>query len=56
MTIAGCAGTEIATITGHSMKDVSAILDEHYLSRAAELAESAIKMLEMFGNGGKIPK
>jgi integrase len=56
LAIAGCSEAEIATITGHSMKDVGAILDEHYLSRDSELAESAIKKLEMFGNSGKIPK
>ena len=49
-------GPEIATITGHSMKDVGAILDEHYLSRDSELAESAIKKLERFENRDKTPK
>ncbi|WP_254445043.1 hypothetical protein [Ruegeria arenilitoris] len=53
---AGCFEAEIASITGHSMKDVGAILDEHCLSRDSELAESAIKKLEMSENRGKIPK
>ena len=56
LAIAGCSEAEIATITGHSMKDVGAILDEHYLSRDSELAESAIKKLEMFENRDKTPK
>ncbi|WP_417840168.1 tyrosine-type recombinase/integrase [Tritonibacter scottomollicae] len=56
LAIAGCSKAEIATITGHSMKDVGAILDEHYLSRDSELAESAIKKLEMFENRVKTPK
>ena len=37
---------EIATITGHSLKDVCAILDAHYLNRDVELAWNAIKKLE----------
>ncbi|WP_207498654.1 site-specific integrase [Tritonibacter horizontis] len=56
LAIAGCSEAEIATITGHSMRDVGAILDEHYLSRDSELAESAIKKLEMFDDRGKTPK
>lgn len=43
---AGCTVAEIATITGHSLKDVSDILDAHYLSRDVTLAESAIRKLE----------
>lgn len=43
---AGCSVPEIATITGHSLKDVGAILDGHYLSRDIDLAETAIRKLE----------
>lgn len=43
---AGCTVPEIATITGHSLKDVGAILDGHYLHRDAILASNAIKKLE----------
>jgi integrase len=43
---AGCSVPEIATITGHSLRDVDAILDAHYLSRDVTLAESAICKLE----------
>ncbi|MFK4004435.1 tyrosine-type recombinase/integrase [Qipengyuania sp. NPDC077563] len=46
LALAGCTSPEIATVTGHSLKDVNAILDAHYLSRDSELAESAIKKLE----------
>lgn len=42
---AGCTEAEIATITGHSLKDVGAILDA-YLKRTGGLAESAIRKLE----------
>jgi hypothetical protein len=38
---------KIATITGHSLKDVCAILDAHYLNRDPELAWNAIRKLEM---------
>ena len=37
---------EIGTLTGHSLNDVRAILDAHYLSRDPALAESAIRKLE----------
>lgn len=37
---------EIATITGHSLRDVRSILDAHYLNRDPKLAESAIRKLE----------
>ena len=46
LAIAGCTEAEIASLTGHSMKDVSTILDAHYLSRDVKLAESAIRKLE----------
>jgi integrase len=47
-----CTEAEIATITGHSLRDVHAILDSHYLSRDPALAESAIRKLE---RGTKAP-
>lgn len=37
---------QIATFTGHSLKDVEAILDAHYLGRDVKLAEAAITKLE----------
>lgn len=43
---AGCTVPEIATITGHALKEVESILDRHYLSRDRGLAESAIAKLE----------
>jgi hypothetical protein len=39
-------GTQIATFTGHSLKDVEAILDAHYLGRDVQLAEAAVLKLE----------
>ena len=35
-----------ATFTGHSLKDVEAILDAHYLGREVQLAEAAVLKLE----------
>jgi integrase len=46
LAIAGCTEAEIATITGHSLRSVRAILDTHYLSRDPALGESAIRKLE----------
>jgi integrase len=46
LAIAGCTGAEIATITGHSLRDVHSILDAHYLSRDPALGKSAITKLE----------
>jgi integrase len=43
---AGCEVPEIATITGHSLADVEAILDAHYLGRTTKLALSAVAKLE----------
>ena len=46
LALAGCTEAEIATITGHSSRDVRSILDAHYLHRDPALAESAIRKLE----------
>ena len=46
LALAGCTEAEIAAITGHSLRDVAAILDAHYLHRDPALAESAIRKLE----------
>ena len=43
--LAGCSVPQIAALTGHSLKDVEAILDTHYLGGAVELAEAAITKL-----------
>ena len=42
----GCTEAEIATITGHSLRDVRSILDANYLHRDPALGESAIRKLE----------
>jgi hypothetical protein len=42
-----CTEAEIATITGHSLRDVRSILDAHYLHRDIALERSAITKLEM---------
>lgn len=46
LALAGCSEAEIATITGHSLRDVGAILDAHYLKRDSGLADAAIRKLE----------
>lgn len=46
LALAECTEAEIATITGHSLRDVRSILDAHYLSRDPALGESAIRKLE----------
>lgn len=46
LALAGCTEAEIATLTGHKLRDVRSILDAHYLHRDPELAESAIRKLE----------
>ena len=43
---------EIATMTGHALRDVRSILDAHYLHRDPVLAENAIRKLE---RGTKTP-
>ena len=46
LALAGCTEAEIATITGHSLRDIHSILDAHYLHRDPALADSAIRKLE----------
>jgi hypothetical protein len=46
LALSGCGLPEIATITGHSLRDVGAILDSNYLNRDSQLGESAIRKLE----------
>lgn len=47
LALTGATAPEIATITGHSLKDVGAILDAHYLNRDPQLAWNAIRRLEI---------
>jgi integrase len=46
LALAQCTEAEIATITGHSLRDVRSILDANYLHRDPALGESAIRKLE----------
>ncbi|MFS8111032.1 tyrosine-type recombinase/integrase [Rhizobium jaguaris] len=46
LALAGCTEAEIATITGHTLREVRSILDSNYLKRDVALAESAIRKLE----------
>jgi integrase len=55
LALAGCTEAEIATITGHTLRGVRAILDTHYLSRDSGLAESAIHKLEKSETRTKTP-
>ena len=52
LAVAGATEAEVATITGHSLRSVRAIIDTHYLSRDPALGESAIRKLE---KGTKTP-
>lgn len=55
MAVAGATAPEIAAISGHSMRDVAAILDAHYLHRDPALAEAAITKLETYERRTKTP-
>jgi integrase len=46
LALAGGTEAEIATLTGHILRSVRAILDTQYLSRDPALGESAIRKLE----------
>lgn len=46
LALAGATVAEIASITGHALRDASAILERHYLGTDMRLAESAIRKLE----------
>jgi hypothetical protein len=52
LALVGATEPEIATITGHSLRDVRSILDSNYLHRDPALGRSAIHKLE---RGTKIP-
>lgn len=46
LAVCGCTEAEIASLTGHSLKQVRSILDAHYLHRDPQLAVNAIRKLE----------
>ncbi|WP_162853529.1 tyrosine-type recombinase/integrase [Novosphingobium sp. BW1] len=46
LAVAGATVPEIATITGHKLKEVGSILDAHYMNRDRALGEAAIRKLE----------
>ena len=46
LAIAGSTEAEIATITGHNLRDVRSILDSNYLNCDPALGKSAIAKLE----------
>ena len=46
LALAGASEAQIATITGHSLRDVRSILDAHYLHRDPALGQDAIHKLE----------
>jgi integrase len=46
LALVGATEAEIATITGHSLRSVRAIIDTHYLARDPALGDSAITKLE----------
>lgn len=46
LALAGSSTSQIASFTGHSLKDVETLLDAHYLGGRFELAEQAMTLLE----------
>jgi integrase len=48
-----CSEPQIATITGHTLRDVRSILDANYLHRDPALAEAGIRKLEAGTNSPK---
>jgi integrase len=46
LALADATVPQIAVLTGHSLRDVEAILDAHYLGRDVQLAEIAVMKLE----------
>ena len=46
LALAGATVPQIATFTGHGLRDVEAILDAYYLGRDVKLAEIAVMKLE----------
>jgi hypothetical protein len=46
LALAGCTETEIAAITGHTLRDVRSIRGANYLHRDPALAEAAIRKLQ----------
>jgi integrase len=46
LALAGSSVPQIATFTGHALKDVEAILEVHYLNRDPRMAEDALLRLE----------
>jgi integrase len=54
LALAGCSEPEIATLSGHSLRDVRSVLEKFYLHRDPKLAESAIRKLETASNLRKL--
>jgi integrase len=54
LALAGCSEPEIATLSGHSLRDVRTVLEKFYLHRDPKLAESAIRKLETASNLRKL--
>lgn len=46
LALAGASVPEIASLTGHSLKDAKDILQTHYLGRDVKLAEAAMRKRE----------
>ncbi|MCT8331474.1 tyrosine-type recombinase/integrase [Acidimangrovimonas sediminis] len=55
LALAGWSVPEIASITGHALKETNNILDSHYLSRDSGLAAQAIRKREAHGAGPSFP-
>jgi integrase len=55
LAVAGCNPVQIASITGHSFKQVTSILERHYLARDPRVAREAISLLEAYEERQRFP-
>ena len=46
LALAGCSTPQIASISGHSLRDINEILEAHYLHLDEAMADSAIRQLQ----------
>jgi integrase len=53
MAMAGANELQIATITGHSIRDAKSLLDKNYLSRVSPLGDAAIDNLDAYLRAAK---
>ncbi len=55
LAMAGCSVPQIAAVTGHSLRQVHAILDAHYLKREESMAVDAVRKREWHETARRFP-